>query len=242
MNPAQPTPDRTVFRSLWRAARQRRIGRARRQQELLGKADGRRSSPSLVGTGWVTVLLLPFYTVLNLAMAFLLFIVVDEGFAPLGDQAGPGGLRMVKQLPDRRLWDSDPETWIAETVGRNARWRSDKLGGTIDSHQRILEEQARMQGPSGFLLNPTHHFGSSERMPKVFLPVIGLAMAAWFLMVTLQGEGIELDTQRSRHPLWEWLLSHPVRPWAAVSVELLGPVLVNPILWTAPACLRRASR
>jgi hypothetical protein len=74
-------------------------------------------------------------------------------------------------------------------------------------------------------------------MPQVFLPVIGLAMAAWFLMVTLQGEGIELDTQRCRHPLWEWLLSHPVRPWAAVSVELLGPVLVNPILWTAPAFL-----
>lgn len=237
MNPAQPTPDRTVFRSLWKAARQRRIGRARRQQELLGKADGRRSGRSLVGTGWVTVLLLPLYTVLNLAMAFLLFIVVDEGPAPLGDRAEPGGLRMVKQLPDRGLWDSDPETWIAETVGRNARWRSDKLGGTIDSHQRILEEQARTRGPAGFLVNPTHRFGSSERMPQVFLPVIGMAMAAWFLMVTLQDEGIELDTQRSRHPLWEWLLSHPVRPWAAVSVELLGPVLVNPILWTAPAFL-----
>ena len=93
MNPAQPTPDRTVFRSLWRAARQRRIGRARRQQELLGKANGRRSGPSLVGTGWVNVLFLPVCTVLNLAMAFLLFLVVTSGLAPLGDQAGPGGHR-----------------------------------------------------------------------------------------------------------------------------------------------------
>ena len=32
-------------------------------------------------------------------------------------------------------------------------------------------------------------------MPQVFLPVIGLTMACWWLMVTLQGEGIELDTQ-----------------------------------------------
>ena len=203
MNPAQPTPDRTVFRSLWRAARQRRIGRARRQQELLGKANGRRSGPSLVGTGWVTVLFLPVCTMLNLAMVFLLFLVVTSGLAPLGDQVGPGGHRMVEHLPDRALWDSDPETWIAETVGRNARWRSDKLGGPIESHQQILEEQARTRGPTGFLVNQTHRFGSSERMPQVFLPVIGLTMACWWLMVTLQGEGIELDTQRSRHPLWD---------------------------------------
>lgn len=185
----------------------------------------------------MSVLLLPFYTMLNLAMVLLLYFVVSSGLAPLGDQAGPGGQRMVDHMPDRALWDSDPETWIAEMVGRNARWRSDKLGGPIESHQRILEEQARTRGPEGFLVNRTHRFGSSERMPQVFLPVIGLAMAAWFLMVTLQGEGIELDTQRSRHPHWEWLLSHPVRPWVAVSVELLGPVLVNPVLWMGPAFL-----
>jgi len=62
----------------------------------------------------------------------------------------------------------------------------------------------------------------------------GLVLLWWVAMLVLQGEGLELDTQRRRHPMWEWLLSHPVRPAAALCAEVLSPALANPVYLTAP--------
>jgi len=56
----------------------------------------------------------------------------------------------------------------------------------------------------------------------------------WWLMLIFQGEGIELDLQRRRHPVWEWLFSHPVQPGAVFLAEMLSPIAANPIYWTAP--------
>jgi membrane protease YdiL (CAAX protease family) len=53
-------------------------------------------------------------------------------------------------------------------------------------------------------------------------------------MLTFQGEGLELDIQRRRHPMWEWLLSHPIRPEAAFLAEMIAPLAVNPVYLTAP--------
>ncbi len=56
----------------------------------------------------------------------------------------------------------------------------------------------------------------------------------WCVMVVFQGEGLELDLQRRRHPMWEWLFSHPVTPGAVFLAEMLSPVAANPIYTTAP--------
>ena len=53
-------------------------------------------------------------------------------------------------------------------------------------------------------------------------------------MLVMQGEGLELDVQRRRHPMWEWLLSHPVRPEAAFLAELVSPLVANAVYYTAP--------
>jgi hypothetical protein len=53
-------------------------------------------------------------------------------------------------------------------------------------------------------------------------------------MLVCQGEGLELDAQRRRHPIWEWLLSHPVRPAAVIVAEGFTPFATNPLLQTAP--------
>jgi membrane protease YdiL (CAAX protease family) len=55
-----------------------------------------------------------------------------------------------------------------------------------------------------------------------------LVLICWFLMLVFQGEGIELDLQRRRYPIWEWLLSHPIRPGAMFLAEMLSPVAANP--------------
>jgi membrane protease YdiL (CAAX protease family) len=75
-------------------------------------------------------------------------------------------------------------------------------------------------------------------MPGRNLPLaydLGLLMLIWwFVMVTFQGEGMELDTQRRRHPMWEWLLSHPVRPGAVFLAEMFAPLASNPNVLGAP--------
>jgi hypothetical protein len=61
-----------------------------------------------------------------------------------------------------------------------------------------------------------------------------LVLLWWLAMVICQGEGLELDLQRRRHPMWEWLLSHPVNPGAVFFAEMLSPLSANPTYWTAP--------
>ncbi len=60
-----------------------------------------------------------------------------------------------------------------------------------------------------------------------------LALLWWFAMLVFQGEGLELDTQRRRHPMWEWLLSHPIQPEAAYLAEMISPLVTNPAYVTA---------
>ena len=61
-----------------------------------------------------------------------------------------------------------------------------------------------------------------------------LALFWWAVMLVFQGEGLELDLQRRRHPMWEWLFSHPAPPGAIFLAEMLSPLAANPIYWSAP--------
>ncbi len=61
-----------------------------------------------------------------------------------------------------------------------------------------------------------------------------LVLLSWFVMMIFQGEGLELDMQRRRHPMWEWLFSHPVPPGAVFLAEMLAPIAANPIYFSAP--------
>ncbi len=61
-----------------------------------------------------------------------------------------------------------------------------------------------------------------------------LILIWWLITLICQGEGLELDLQRRRHPIWEWLFSHPVKPGAVFFAEMLSPIAANPIYVTAP--------
>ena len=61
-----------------------------------------------------------------------------------------------------------------------------------------------------------------------------MVLILWILMLVFQGEGLELDTQRRKHPMWEWLFSHPAPHGAIFLAEMLAPVAANPIYWSAP--------
>lgn len=85
----------------------------------------------------------------------------------------------------------------------------------------VLERPA--QGLGGLL--------TSERLPAV---AGSLVLLWWLAMLVCQGEGLELDLQRRRYPMWEWLFSHPVRPGPVFLAEMLSPIAANPIYWSAP--------
>ena len=53
-------------------------------------------------------------------------------------------------------------------------------------------------------------------------------------MLVFQGEGLELDLQRRRHPMWEWLYAHPVSAASIFTAEILAPLAANPVYWGAP--------
>lgn len=61
-----------------------------------------------------------------------------------------------------------------------------------------------------------------------------IVLLVWLLALVLQGEGLELDAQQRRHPMWEWLLSHPVAPGSVFAAEMLAPIAANPMFWAAP--------
>ena len=61
-----------------------------------------------------------------------------------------------------------------------------------------------------------------------------LMLLLWLVMMICQGEGMELDLNRRRHPMWEWLLSHPVQPGAVFLAEMLMPISANSIYWFGP--------
>jgi len=74
-------------------------------------------------------------------------------------------------------------------------------------------------------------------LPKAgtFPAMLGsLVLIWWGVMLVFQGEGLELDLQRRRHPMWEWLFTHPVPPGAIFLAEMLSPVAANPIYCAAP--------
>lgn len=69
---------------------------------------------------------------------------------------------------------------------------------------------------------------------KIEYAFVFVIVCVWFFMLAFQGEGMDLDIQRRRHPTWEWLLSHPVRPGAVFFAEMLAPLIANPIYFCAP--------
>jgi membrane protease YdiL (CAAX protease family) len=104
-----------------------------------------------------------------------------------------------------------------------------------DEWNRKAVAQFQRLGSAGFT---TQKALSDQRQGGGTFPLAAametLFVLLWFVMLAFQGEGIELDFQRRRHPMWEWLLSHPVRPGTVFAAEMLAPLAANPFFLSAP--------
>jgi len=232
---------RTV-RLLLAAARRREAGRRKRQRELVRQRTGR----APLEWGWfgaaVSVVLM---AGLNVVSAYVVSTVVTAG--EQSDAERQGAVLVERwfidnlRVAERQAAESDaayrtvdylmepsffPEALrLANDHGGDRRVIEQRLRATVAAHedQRFADIDRTVPG----LKAPTR-IGAFPAM------LGSIALGWWLLMLAFQGEGLDLDTQRRRHPMWEWLFSHPVPTGAVFLAEMLAPIAANPIYYGAP--------
>jgi membrane protease YdiL (CAAX protease family) len=258
-----PTPARNVVRLLWATARRRAAGRAQRQQEIMGRRVDKGSAMlgglgriavllMVCGVhaalGWFGPRLARSTGAVEVERGGKIALAADEWHRldELGvrQQDVLARKRELAVKPNPRFEDRQ-EVIKAERARDQAMVRL--VSGTKPAgrrlsegeaavHRSAVERQFAQQGAAGFARlddSLASQLRKSREEPMVIMPIMGLVVGCWLAMLICQGEGLELDVQRRRHPMWEWLLSHPIRPAHAFYAELLAPLMANPIYFAA---------
>ncbi len=242
---ARPSPPglwSTVFLLLG-ATRKRAAGRQKRQQELLRHRTGKKSAINWGNLGFILAAV--FMALLNLGAAFVVYTAVTSGERI---QAEIGGRIVV----DRWFLKSVDEHTSQNSYGlvsnpgadqnlnydyyREANDISREYGSTEKAVEQRLRNAVHAHGSRDFISAGTAVPGF-RALPRAgtFPAMLGsIVLIWWAAMLVFQGEGLELDLQRRRHPMWEWLFSHPVSSGAIFLAEMLSPIAANPIYWGAP--------
>ncbi len=223
------------WRTVWlllRSSRKRSRGRQRRQQQLL---KGRRADWMVKWTSIGTILSLLLACLVHGLAAVTVATAVE---AAQSAQAQRRGQMVVGP-------------WFYDTVGRSVQGGTPPdASGFRDEAEQIAEHSGADRDVVEAQLRETVATSGNRHLVRqddtesglADLPRSGPAAALlgsiillwWFAMVVCQGEGPELDIQRRRHPMWEWLLSHPVTAGAVFFAEMLAPLAANPVYWAAP--------
>ena len=244
---------------LLRASRRRSSGRQHRQRQLLENKSGKYAT-NWGGFGdFIAALLMAF---LHGAAAFALIAAVKAGQHIDVEQPGKiivssSFLDRIKEaehpaeaqeqeeeLPaeeptsgagssDDAVDDDDP---LAFWYSDEARDIAHRYGGDASPIEKKLRSTVASSGSSNLISKTAAEPGLSALGTAGSAgPMFGsLILVIWLAMLICQGEGLELDLQRRRHPIWEWLLSHPIGAGAAFFSEMLSPLTANPTYWMAP--------
>ena len=228
------------------AARRRSEARRKRQQELLnGRTKGK-------GTDWGAlgfVLFVFFMLFIHGAAAFCVSlavkaaqradveqkgkIVVSQGVVSWLDHNQSGPRKWLEHFSEASSNEKDDQASVIEFEADRI---AEQYGGSVSEIKRHLYWTIRQSGTANLVSNDVATPGLSAlgRSGRLAPFVGSIALLWWALMVTFQGEGLEMDVQRRRHPMWEWVLSHPVPPGAMFLAEMLSPIAANPTYWGAP--------
>jgi Type II CAAX prenyl endopeptidase Rce1-like len=226
---------------LLKSARRRFQGRRLRQQQLMNQRAGKNATD----WGWLGTALGVLFMVLvhGLAAATLYFsVVTGERIAVEGSgkivvsrrflnmmnsmETHLAPLHIPREAVEQNVYDAEAQD-IARISGESKEQIAKKLRDAYVSHGTADFVTERSAQP-GFRLFARKRW---QRLPAM---LGSLVVLWWALMLMFQGEGLELDLQRRRHPMWEWLFSHPVPIGAVFLAEMLGPLAANPVYWTAP--------
>ncbi len=222
-------------------ARKRAVGRRRRQRQLLALRAGRS------GIDWSRMgILVPIVltAALNVAAAFLVMGAVTAGERVAAERQGrivvdPWFLQ--KAHDTQALARFYAASWPQLEAAMRADFRieaahlAELYGGPEPAIRQRLSDAVRDQRIQDFIV-PRQAAPGLAGLSRTGIPAMfgSIALLWWSIMLVLQGEGLELDVQRRRHPMWEWLFSHPAPPGAIFLADMLSPIAANPIYCTAP--------
>jgi membrane protease YdiL (CAAX protease family) len=241
---ARPSPPglwSTVFLLLG-ATRKRAVGRQKRQQELLRHRAGKKSL-NWGNLGFVLAIVM--MALLNLAAAFVVYIAVTSGERIQAEHDGKIVVdgwfleyfaEIKPKSSDAWLRASASDEKLAMAYSTEARNIVREYGGTEAVIEKRLRDAVHAHGTRD-LISAGVAAPGFRALPRVgnFPAMLGsIVLIGWAVMLVFQGEGLELDLQRRRHPMWEWLFSHPVPSGAIFLAEMLSPIAANPIYWGAP--------
>jgi membrane protease YdiL (CAAX protease family) len=233
----------SFWRTVWLllgAARKRSAGRRKRQQELLSSRSGKKAT-DWSGLGFAFAVL--FMLILNIVAAFAVRAAVDSGERIEAERRGKivvsssfldavNGTLPSTDAPLSSADDAPAEPNYRAESGRIA----NEYGGSRPAIEQKLRDAVSAHGSrdlfTKFEASPgLKALGKSGPIPAMLGSVV---LLWWAVMLVFQGEGLELDLQRRRHPMWEWLFSHPAPEAAIFMAEMLSPIAANPIYWGGP--------
>lgn len=243
--PRPPTSDWSVFKLLWKSARKRNAARSQRQGEILNNRGGSKSNPlgrlataMMIGLSCLVHGILGWNVVDSLKTAQIVAIEKEGRFVV--PDVSTRNLDRLRELESRSGKSPSGEELLdeAKKLARSADYdRSRRTGRSYDEEQEAILAQVKAYGSSGFVSEKDVVSGllaKPGQAPMNVWILPSFVLLWWGAMLIAQGEGLEMDVQRRRHPIWEWLFSHPVRPVAAFSAEMFSPLMANPIYFAAP--------
>jgi membrane protease YdiL (CAAX protease family) len=222
---------------LLKASRRRSAGRRTRQQELLNQRSGRHA----VNWGsFALVIGALFAAFVHGAAAVSVTSAVSAAQRAAIEQQGKfvvsGYFYDWIRENDGADWSGPLTESIDQEFHDQASKIADRSGGNPTDIERKLKASVVQSGSRNLVSSRDLNLDvSGAAVSRKAAAIFGSAVIVWwFAMVVCQGEGLELDLQRRRHPMWEWLLSHPVGAGPVFLAEMLAPLAVNPIYWSAP--------
>jgi len=221
------------------ASRRRSGGRQRRQQELFNNRSGANRTNwgglgTLIGIGITAVL--------HGCAAYAVITAVDAGERMQIERHG-------KTVVSRSFLEEVQNAEVARQQVADSSSDAPDVGYADEAKDIARDDGEDKDVVEQRLRASVGAWGTGELVPRdqaemglvgiarsgpVATIVGALALLWWFAMVVCQGEGLELDLQRRRHPMWEWLLSHPVGASGVFFAEMISPISANPTYWTAP--------
>ncbi len=259
VTPPQPTSNRATFKLLWKTARRRSVNRQKHKRALMRRKSGSEwNGMSIFGNVMALFLAVFVHAILGFSINQSLGTVKILKFENAGRMVVKdyGTLQQISETENniRKLEEggdmghgaanmslSALRTQLEEDTRRLAKntafFRKYSLGGSDEEQKQSVLDHFHKHGSAGFISEnnlPEVSLDLPGSLPPGMFLYIGFMLLWWFSMMVGQGEAIELDVQRRRHPMWEWLLSHPVRPLASFAAEMLAPMMANPIYLAAP--------
>jgi membrane protease YdiL (CAAX protease family) len=231
-----------TVRLLLTASRKRSTGRQKRQRQLLNQRSGKNATDwSALAAVFATLLMLG----LSVCAAFVADTAVKSGQRIEAERHGKlvVSQSFLDELNDPQFGrglqqdaTGQPPPEIPTNYSNEASEIAERYGGSKTEIEQRLRTAVLFQGTEAFVTKKQATPGLSGLAGSGPFPaMLGFFVLIWWaVMLICQGEGLELDLQRRRHPMWEWLFAHPIQPGAIFFAEMLSPIAANPIYWGGP--------